>query len=212
MPAKPKTGRRRSRQNRLEEATTEAQPREARARRAELVANLGARRQRVRARDVVIMLAESRERPFSGSEWIFELKYDGFRLLVAREDGEPVLFYRHGSDVTATFPELARAVRALPCDVVMDGEVVVLDARGRPSFQRLQKRAQLRRAVDAERGAADAVATVFLFDLLGLDGYDLRSLPLLARKRVLSDLLPRDGPLRFADYVEECGEELFASI
>ncbi len=212
MPAKPKTGRRRGRLNRLAEATTEAPPRQAKARPTELVANLGARRQRVHARDVEIMLAESREQPFSGSEWIFELKYDGYRLLVAREDGEPLLLYRHGSDVTATFPEVARAVRALPCDVVMDGEVVVLDERGRPSFQRLQRRAQMRRPADVERGAVDAVATVFLFDLLGLDGYDLRSLPLLARKRVLSDLLPRDGPVRFADYVEERGEELFASI
>jgi len=210
MPAKPKTGRRRSRLNRPEETATEA-PRHVRVRPTEL-ANLGARRQHVHARDVEIMLAESREQPFSGSEWIFELKYDGYRLLVAREDGEPLLFYRHGTDVTATFPEIARAVRALPCDVVMDGEVVVLDERGRPSFQRLQKRAQMRRAADVERGAVDAVATVFLFDLLGLDGYDLRALPLLERKRVLSDLLPRDGPLRFADYVEERGEELFASI
>jgi bifunctional non-homologous end joining protein LigD len=211
MPAKPKTGRRRSRLNRPEETATEAPPRQARVRPTEL-ANLGARRQHVHARDVEIMLAESREQPFSGSEWIFELKYDGYRLLVAREDGEPLLFYRHGTDVTATFPEIARAVRALPCDVVMDGEVVVLDERGRPSFQRLQKRAQMRRAADVERGAVDAVATVFLFDLLGVDGYDLRALPLLERKRVLSDLLPRDGPLRFADYVEERGDELFASI
>src|SRR5262245_31066533 len=179
MPAKPKTGRRRSRLNRLEEATTEAQPREARARRAELVANLGARRQRVRARDVVIMLAESRERPFSGSEWIFELKYDGYRLLVARENDEALLLYRHGSDVTATFPEIACAVRGLPFDVVMDGELVVLDEKGRPSFQRLQKRAQVRRAVDVERGSVDAPATAFVFDLLGFDGYDLRPLPLL---------------------------------
>jgi bifunctional non-homologous end joining protein LigD len=158
------------------------------------------------------MLAESREQPFSGNEWIFELKYDGYRLLVAREDGEPLLLYRHGSDVTATFPEIARAVRGLPCDIVMDGEVVVLDEGGRPSFQRLQKRAQMRRAVDIERGAVEAPATAFLFDMLGFDGYDLRPLPLLARKQVLSDLLPRTGPLRFADYVDERGEELFASI
>jgi bifunctional non-homologous end joining protein LigD len=158
------------------------------------------------------MLAESRERPFSGSEWIFELKYDGYRLLVAREEGQALLLYRHGSDVTATFPEIARAVRGLPRDVVMDGEVVVLDERGRPSFQRLQKRAQMRRAVDIERGAVDAPATAFLFDLLGFDGYDLRPLPLLARKQVLRDLVPLAGPLRFADYVDESGEELFASI
>jgi len=212
MPAKPKTGRRRGRPNRREGAPTEALPRPAAAAPIELVANLGARRQRVSARDVEIMLAESRAQPFSGSEWIFELKYDGYRLLVARENGQPLLLFRRGGDVTATFPEISRAVRALPFDGVMDGELVVLDESGRPSFQRLQQRAQTHRAADIERVAAETPATVFLFDLLGLDGYDVRSLPLLSRKRVLSGLLPRSGPLRFADYVEERGEELFDSI
>ncbi len=176
------------------------------------VESLGAPRRRVHPRDVQIMLAESRELAFSGSEWVFELKYDGYRLLVARENGQPLLLYRHGSDVTTTFPEIARAVAALPVDVVMDGEVVVLDERGRPSFQRLQKRAQMRRAVDSERGAVETPATAFLFDLLGVEGYDLRPLPLLTRKQVLRDLLSQAGPLRFADYVDERGEELFASI
>jgi bifunctional non-homologous end joining protein LigD len=176
------------------------------------IAALGAPKRHVRARDVEIMLAESRERAFSGRGWIFELKYDGFRLLVARENGEPLLLFRHGSDVTATFPEIARALGALPIDVVMDGEVVVLDETGRPSFQRLQARAQMRRAVDVERGAIETPATAFLFDLLAADGYDLKSLPLLARKQLLRDLLPAAGPLRFTDYVEERGEELFAAI
>jgi bifunctional non-homologous end joining protein LigD len=212
MPAKPKTGRRRSRLNPREDPSNEALPRPTTVRPTELLAHLGAPRQRVLARDVEIMLAESRERPFSGSDWIFELKYDGYRLLVARENDEALLLYRHGSDVTATFPEIARAVRGLPFDVVMDGEVVVLDEKGRPSFQRLQKRAQMRRGVDAERGSVDTPATAFLFDLLGFDGYDLRPLPLLARKQALRDLVPLAGPLRFADSVDERGAELFASI
>ncbi|MET0153700.1 MAG: DNA ligase D [Candidatus Binatia bacterium] len=176
------------------------------------IAALGAPKRHVRARDVEIMLAESRDRAFSESGWIFELKYDGFRLLVARENGEPLLLYRHGSEVTATFPEIARAGGALPLDVVMDGEVVVLDEAGRPSFQLLQKRAQMRRSADVERGAVETPATAFLFDLLAVDGYDLRGLPLLARKQVLRDLLPRAGPLRFTDHVEKRGEELFAAI
>jgi bifunctional non-homologous end joining protein LigD len=176
------------------------------------IAAIGAPKRRVRARDVEIMLAESRERAFSRGGWIFELKYDGFRLLVARESGEPLLLLRHGTEVTATFPEIARAAGALPVDVVLDGEVVVLDDAGRPSFQLLQKRAQMRRDADVERGAVEAPATAYLFDLLAVDGYDMRSVPLLARKQLLRDLLPPAGRLRFTDHVEERGEELFRAI
>ena len=68
--------------------------------------------------------------PFDHPEWIFELKYDGFRLLAARERGEPRLVYRRGSDATAIFPDLARALSHLPCDtLILDGEVVVNDER-----------------------------------------------------------------------------------
>src|SRR5882724_10130682 len=143
----------------------------------------------VRAGDVRLMLAETRERPFSGKDWLFELKYDGYRLLAARESGEPRLVYRRGGDATATFPEMARALRALPFEsLVMDGELVVLDGNGRPSFQRLQSRSQLRRAIDVERAAGEMPATLFLFDLLGLEGRDLRELPLVERKRALSSV------------------------
>src|SRR5437867_8236904 len=100
------------------------------------------------------MLAETAEAPFSGPDWIFELKYDGYRLLAGREpDGSPRLLYRSGSDVTWLFPDVARAVRALPhANLVLDGEVVVLDAQGRPDFHLLQQRATLRRRPDVERG------------------------------------------------------------
>jgi len=159
------------------------------------------------------MLAETRERPFSDKEWIFELKYDGYRLLVARESGEAHLLYRRGSDVTATFPDVARAVQKLPFEgLVMDGEVVVLDESGHPSFQRLQKRAQLRRPIDVERGAIEHPATAFLFDVVAVEGYDLRPLPLVLRKEILRGLLPNTGSLRFTDHVEEHGEALYEEI
>jgi bifunctional non-homologous end joining protein LigD len=186
------------------------------ARRAEVVdrlERLGAPKRPLRAGDVGLMLAETRERPFSGPEWIFELKYDGYRLLLARENGAARLLYRRGTEVSATFPEVARAVRSLPFEqVVMDGEVVVLDEGGRPSFQRLQKRAQLTRPTDVERAALEQPATAYVFDLLALEGYDLRRLALVERKRLLREVLPRAGPLRFTDHVEEHGEDLFAEI
>ncbi len=179
--------------------------------RSELV-RLGAPRRRVRAADVKLMLAEPRDAAFSRPGWIWELKYDGYRLLAGREDGKPALRYRHGMNSTATFPEIARAVAALPYDAfVLDGEVVVLDAKSRPRFGLLQKRALLQRRSDIDRAAVELPATLFAFDLLAFEGFDLRPLPLADRKALLRRMLPRTGPVRFADHVEDQGEELLGA-
>ncbi len=179
--------------------------------RAELE-RLGAPRRPVRVADVKLMLAEPRAEAFSRPGWLWELKYDGYRLLAGREGGKPLLRYRHGMDSTATFPDVARAVAALPCDdFVLDGEVVVLDPKGRPRFGLLQKRALLQRRADIDRAAVERPATFFAFDLLGFEGYDLRTLPLAERKSLLERFLPRTGPVRFADHFEDKGEELLAA-
>jgi len=173
---------------------------------------LGAPKRRVRVGDVKLMLAEQRDAAFTRPGWVWELKYDGFRLLAGREEGKPALRYRHGMDSTATFPEIARAVGALPCDgFVLDGEVVVLDPQSKPRFGLLQKRALLQRKSDIERAAVELPATYFAFDLLGFEDFDLRPLPLTARKDLLRRLVPCAGPVRFADDVAERGEDLLAA-
>ena len=180
--------------------------------RAELE-RLGAARQDVRASDVKLMLAETAEKPFDDPAWLFELKYDGFRVLAERDGGTPRLVYRRGSDATAPYPDVARAVAALPFgDLVLDGEVVVLDEESRPSFQRLQRRAQQRRTADVQRAALELPATYYAFDLLGFEGFDLRPLPLVERKRLLQAVLPRAGPVRFLDHIEERGEAFYAEV
>lgn len=173
--------------------------------------SLKAPRRTVRAADVGLMLAESRDAAFTRPGWIWELKYDGFRLLAGRHAGAAELRLRHGGDATATFPEIARAVAALPGDLVLDGEVVVLDANARPRFGLLQKRALLQRSTDIQRAAVDLPAALFAFDLLGFEGFDLRPLPLSARKALLELLLPRAGPVRYADHFEERGEDLLGA-
>lgn len=157
------------------------------------------------------MLAEHADEPFSAPGWLFELKHDGFRLLAAREGGSARLRYRSGAG-TSAFPDVESAVAGLPLDLVLDGELVVLDAAGRSSFQGLQKRVQLRRTPDVERAARERPAVVFAFDLLSLDGRDLRALPLVERKRLLRDVLPPAGPIRYSDHVEEDGLRLFAEV
>jgi len=173
---------------------------------------LGARKKTLRARDVELMLAELGDEPFTREGWLFEIKFDGFRLLAERDGGAAHLFYRRGADSTALFPDVARAVAALPVEsVVLDGEVVVHDAQNRPSFQRLQQRTQLTRAADIARATVEHPAILHAFDLLGFEGWDLRALPLVERKRLLRLLLPSAGPLRYADHLETRGEETYAA-
>jgi bifunctional non-homologous end joining protein LigD len=167
----------------------------------------------VAASEAGLMLAETREKPFTKPNWLWELKYDGYRVLAEREGGQARLFYRHGMDATAIFPDVTRALRALPFDrFVLDGEIVVLDEKGKPSFGRLQKRALLSRPADVERATVELPATLFAFDLVGFGDFDLRKLPLAERKRLLAKLVPRAGPLRYADHVEEKGEELYEGV
>jgi bifunctional non-homologous end joining protein LigD len=91
----------------------------------------------------------------------------------------------------------------------MDGELVILDEQGRPSFQRLQNRARVSRAPDIRHAAVDNPATVYVFDLMALEGFDLRPLPLVKRKAILRKLLPEAGPLRFSEHFEKNGEALY---
>ena len=90
--------------------------------------------------------------------------------------------------------------------------MVVLDEEGRPSFQRLQRRAQQRRTTDIQRSALELPATYYAFDLLGFEGFDVRPLPLVERKRLLQLVLPRAGPVRFLDDVPEQGEAFYAEV
>ena len=159
------------------------------------------------------MLAEVAEAPFDDPAWLFELKYDGFRLLAEKCNLQVKLRYRSGRDATRAFPDLTAALRALPFDrLVMDGEVVVLDAEARPVFNRLQKRVQLERERDLNRARWVHPATFMLFDLLELDGFDLRHRPLKERKAWLRRVLPEAGPLRFADHVEDRGTALYNAV
>ncbi len=178
-----------------------------------LLARSGAPRRALSGADLRPMLCEVRDAPFSGDGWLFELKYDGYRLLARREGARVELRYRSGQDATALWPEIARSLELLPADgVVLDGEVVVLGPDGRPSFQALQGRAQLSREEDVRRAALERPATYFAFDLLACEGWDLRPLPLAARKAVLARVVPAIGPVRLAEHVEGRGEALHREV
>jgi len=167
----------------------------------------------IAAKDWKPMLCEPEDDAFTDANWIFELKYDGFRLGGFGGAGATALRYRSGIDATARFPEISGALRSLPIGgIALDGEVVVCDAEGKPTFQLLQQRTQLARASDIQRASAALPATYFVFDLIAFDGYDLRGLPLLKRKELLKRLLPPVGPVRYADHVEEQGRALYEQV
>jgi bifunctional non-homologous end joining protein LigD len=157
---------------------------------------------------VELMLAAPAAKPFSDPDWLFEIKWDGMRAAAIVSDGRCSLQSRTGRDVTAQFPELrVLPERLLARQAVLDGEIVVLDEKGRSNFERLQPRMQ-----SARPGAAllkEAPADYYLFDLLYCDGFDLRQAPLGERKRLLRALLGASPPVRYSDHVVERGEELF---
>ncbi|NNG17485.1 MAG: DNA ligase D, partial [Gemmatimonadales bacterium] len=174
---------------------------------------LGAPRDRVDPPAIEVMLAETAEGPFTKPGWLFELKLDGYRIIAGQDQGTASMYTRSGRDTTESFPDIARAVAALPyAHVVLDGEVVALDADGRPSFQRLQQRARLTRPLDVKRAAVAIPATYYVFDLLGFEDFDLRPLPLEVRKSLLQRILPPVGPLPFVDHIAERGEAVFDQV
>ena len=119
-----------------------------------------------------------------GTGWVHEIKFDGYRIGAMLRGGEVTLLSRNGKDWTSQFPEVARAVAALPArEVLLDGEVCMVLPDGRTSFQALQN----------AFGGPRAGLTYFVFDVVWLDGTDLGRRKLLERKAALSDLLERTG-------------------
>ena len=177
----------------------------------ERLARLDAPAADLRPTGEAVMLAGSRERPFSSAGWLFEIKYDGVRVLAWRDDDRVELSGRKGQSFTARYPEVVRALRALPLRrFVLDGEVVALDGDGRPSFQRLQLRMHLTHPIEIERARATTPVTGVFFDALALDGRDLRGLALADRKAALALVVPARGVVRYGDHVVEHGDAFFA--
>ncbi|HEX6589910.1 MAG TPA: DNA ligase D, partial [Longimicrobiales bacterium] len=177
------------------------------------LASSKAKRKALAVAGVEPMLATAGAEPFTRAGWLFELKYDGYRLLAGRDVRGVRLQSRNGRDLTGVFPDVARALERLPFErFVIDGEVVVHDDAGMPSFQRLQQRAQLNRAIDARRKSVDYPATLYCFDLPGFGEFDLRPLPLIERKHLLREILPSAGTLRFSEHIEEQGTAFFESV
>ncbi len=159
------------------------------------------------------MLAEPSDKAFTRDGWVFELKLDGYRLLAGKSNGEVTLLTRNGNDYTAVFPEIARAVKAIPFnDFIIDGEVVVLDQQGKPSFSLLQRRGRLSSATEVKKASVELASTFFAFDLLAFEDFDLRPLKLVERKAMLLNAFPKLGIVRTLDHIEREGERFLEQV
>lgn len=158
------------------------------------------------------MLARSGD-AFDRDGWVFEIKYDGYRLMIEKDGDRVTLRSRKGLVLTANFPEVEKAARRLPfSQFVIDGEAVVHDASGIPSFSLLQQRARLRGSVEVSRALNALPVTYYAFDLPQSLGHDLRELPLLARKELLQAMLPSAGPVRYSEHIEGSGIQVFEHV
>ena len=137
--------------------------------------------------------------PFDHPDWLYEVKYDGFRALAYIEDGRTRLVSRK-ANTYKSFPGLCSAIADSLAvrEAVLDGEIVHLDDAGKPQFISLLRRR--------------SPQTFIAFDLLWLDGKDLRHLPLIERKRTLRKLLPVGAPVLYADYIDGAGRELYRVV
>jgi bifunctional non-homologous end joining protein LigD len=147
------------------------------------------------------MLATSIEEPFDDEEWIYELKLDGYRIISFIKDGKVKLQSRGNQNYTTRYSLVVEALEELKINAVLDGEIVVLDERGHADFDALQRYKQHEHHL-----------VYYVFDILWLDGMDLKHLPLLERKAILQSVIPKHPNLRYSDHIEGAGIEFFQQI
>lgn len=143
------------------------------------------------------MLATLADRPFDDRDWIFEIKWDGYRAIA--ENGDKTRLYsRNGNSFANDYPEIFSSLKKLPNDTIVDGEIIAYDERGRVNFNTLQMHAKKR-----------ASLSYAVFDILRFKGRDTTSLTLMERKKILKKVLPDEWPFILSEHIEEKGVRLF---
>ncbi|MGA8736438.1 MAG: non-homologous end-joining DNA ligase [Terriglobales bacterium] len=147
------------------------------------------------------MLATSVEKPFDDPEWLFEIKWDGYRAVSFLQDGKVRLVSRNQNELTGEFPELHELSKLIKAkNAVLDGEVVALDEQGRASFSLMQQRTGIRKGGRRVGARRELQIVYYLFDLLYLDGYDLRQVALEQRKQALAEIIAPSDLVRYSDH------------
>ncbi|MGA9643637.1 MAG: non-homologous end-joining DNA ligase [Terriglobales bacterium] len=156
------------------------------------------------------MLATAIEKPFDNPDWLFEIKWDGYRAIAFIDDGRVRFVSRNQNDLTAQFSELATLPKFVKAGrAILDGEIVALDDEGRPSFSLMQQRTGFRPGKPRLPGREGVPITYYAFDLLYLNHLDLRRVKLEERKRLLQELITKGDVVHFSDHYAEKGLALF---
>ncbi|QJD87850.1 ATP-dependent DNA ligase [Cohnella herbarum] len=154
-----------------------------------------------------------RDTPFDDERYIFEPKIDGHRLILSMENGIARLYTRHNHEVTSRYPELLRVPILDNTDVVLDGEVACLNpATGTIDYESMIERYKLRKPMSIREAAIRQPVHYFVFDILRYEGQDLRSTPLVERKKILERALSSNRYMSPLLYVEGTGIDLFETI
>ena len=147
------------------------------------------------------MLATSVEKPFDNPDWLFEIKWDGYRAVAFLSSGKVRPVSRNQNDLTGQFPELHDLPQFIKAETaILDGEVVALDDQGRSSFSLMQQRTGFRSHGRRVTARADISIAYYIFDLIYLDGYDLRRVPLEERKAALNRILTPNQLIRYSEH------------
>jgi bifunctional non-homologous end joining protein LigD len=141
--------------------------------------------------NIVPMLATLVKEPFDNPEWIFEVKWDGYRVIAEILNGDVALHSRNLISLNQKFPQIVDSLRKFRFNAILDGEIVAVDDLGQPNFQMLQ----------GYRKNRKGHLLYYVFDLLYCEGHDLTGLPLIQRKEILKKILPSVPRIKFSDHV-----------
>ncbi|OQP68506.1 non-homologous end-joining DNA ligase [Niastella populi] len=152
-------------------------------------------------KNIIPMLATLTDGPFDDTDWLFEIKYDGYRAVSYLHGNDITIMSRKNLSFNSKFHPVVEALQELNMEAVFDGEIVALNEEGKSEFQLLQQW--------QKSGKGELV--YYVFDILWLNGYNLMELPLYERKSILQQVLPEHAMVRYSDHVEKAGEQFFTA-
>ena len=155
------------------------------------------------------MTASLADKPFNKEGWVFEPKMDGIRALAYIKDGEVILKSRNDLELTQQFPSIAASLENYQGTFVLDGEIIALNEKGRPSFQHLQQRAGLSRGADLNNGESQASIFYYIFDIIYCQGLSLEDEPLTERRRIMLEQIKPTRNIRIIEQFDTDGESAY---